>query len=89
MAVSVSSLVINGWSIFVHPVFLDQMEKLIEEVEARKIKDPDNYRFANCTKRLAAIVKLVTKDIPPDDFDTLLQEAVSAKDLFNKAPQPK
>lgn len=59
-------LVINGWSIYAHPLFLDQVEALIEDVEARKKRDPSNYRTKNCTKRLAAITRLVTKDIPAD-----------------------
>jgi toxin YhaV len=59
-------LVINGWSIYAHPLFLDQLEGLIEEVEARKARDPANYRKKNCTKRLAAIARLVTEDVPAD-----------------------
>lgn len=59
-------LVVNGWSIYAHPLFLDQIEELIEEVEARKARDPSNYKKKNCTKRLAAITKLVTEDIPAD-----------------------
>ncbi|WP_425484192.1 type II toxin-antitoxin system YhaV family toxin [Allomesorhizobium camelthorni] len=59
-------LVVNGWSIYAQPVFLEQLECLIEEVEARKLRDPVNYRKKNCTKRLAAITRLVTKDIPAD-----------------------
>ena len=31
-----SPLVVNGWSIYAHPLFLDQLEGLTEEVEARK-----------------------------------------------------
>lgn len=57
-------LVINGWSIYAHPVFLDQLEGLIEEVEARKKRDPKTWRKKNCTKRLAAIFKLVGEVIP-------------------------
>jgi toxin YhaV len=59
-------LVIQGWSIYAHPIFLDQIEDLIEEVEVRKLRDPENYRKKNCTKRLAAITRLVTADIPAD-----------------------
>lgn len=59
-------LVINGWSIYTHQLFLDQLESLIEEVEDRRARDPVNYRKKNCTKRLAAIAKLVTMDIPAD-----------------------
>lgn len=57
-------LVINGWSIYAHPVFLDQIEALIKAVEARKASDPESYRKKNCAKRLAAIVKLITEVIP-------------------------
>jgi toxin YhaV len=59
-------LVVNGWSIFAHPVFLDQLEGLIAEVEARKARDPATWKSRNCTKRLAAIFKLVGGAIPAD-----------------------
>ena len=59
-------LVVNGWSIYAHPLFLDQLEGLIEEVEGRKARDPKTWRKKNCTKRLAAIFKLVTEVIPAD-----------------------
>lgn len=59
-------LVVNGWSIYAHPVFLDQLEGLIEEVEARKARDPKAWQKKNCTKRLAAILKLVIENIPAD-----------------------
>ncbi|ETX10992.1 hypothetical protein OCH239_20285 [Roseivivax halodurans JCM 10272] len=59
-------LVVNGWSIYAHPVFLDQLEDLIEEVEARKSRDPKSWQKKNCTKRLAAIFKLVSENIPAD-----------------------
>jgi toxin YhaV len=59
-------LVVNGWSIYAHPVFLDQLEALIAEVEARKGRDPKAWKSKNCTKRLAAIFKLVSELIPTD-----------------------
>lgn len=59
-------LVVNGWSIYAHPVFLDQLEGLITEVEARKARDPKAWQKKNCTKRLAAIFKLVNENIPAD-----------------------
>jgi toxin YhaV len=59
-------LVVNGWSIYAHPVFLDQLEGLIAEVEARKASAPKDWRKKNCTKRLAAIFKLVSDTIPTD-----------------------
>lgn len=59
-----SPLVVNGWSIYAHPLFLDQIEALVAEVEARKARDPATYATKNCAKRLAAILKLVTQTIP-------------------------
>ncbi|MFC3227987.1 type II toxin-antitoxin system YhaV family toxin, partial [Marinibaculum pumilum] len=58
--------VVNGWSIYAHPVFLDALEELIGEVEARKARDPKAWRTKNCTKRPAAIVRLATETIPAD-----------------------
>jgi toxin YhaV len=52
------SLVINGWQIFAHPLFLRQFEDLLEQVENIRKKNPENYKKKNATKRLAAIVKL-------------------------------
>lgn len=59
-------LQINGWSIFAHPLFLDQLEDLLEQVEALHEKDPANYHKKNASKLLAAIVKLSFDSIPQD-----------------------
>ena len=59
-------LVINGWSLFSHPLFLDQVEALISKVETLKAKDPKTYKQKNSTKRLAAITKLAVEVIPED-----------------------
>ena len=63
---SKAPLVINGWSLFAHPLFLDQLDGLIEEVETRRARDPNTWQKKNCTKRLAAILKLITEAIPAD-----------------------
>lgn len=62
----VAPMVVNGWSIYAHPIFLDQLEGLIAELEERKRRDPKAWQKKNCTKRLAAIFKLVGQDIPAD-----------------------
>ncbi len=59
-------LVVNGWSLFAHPSFLDQVEALIAKVEALKAKDPGNYKQKNSTKRMAAIARLALEIIPED-----------------------
>ncbi len=60
----VTPLVVNGWTVFAHPLFLDQVEALIQEVEALKRKDAEGYVRKNATKRLAAIAKLAFEVIP-------------------------
>jgi len=59
-------LVVEGWTLFAHPVFLDQLESLTTQVEALKRKDPAGYSGKNATKRLAAIAKLAFEVIPQD-----------------------
>lgn len=59
-------LVVNGWSLFAHPLFLDQVEKLLAKVEALKMKDHKAWKQRNSAKRLAAIAKLVLEVIPEE-----------------------
>ncbi len=59
-------MVVNGWTLFAHPLFLDQLERLTAQVERLKTRDPAGYRGKNATKRLAAIVKLALDVIPQD-----------------------
>lgn len=59
-------LVVNGWTLFAHPLFLRQVKILTLKVEALQKKDPKRYTKKNATKRLAAIKKLITEDIPGD-----------------------
>ena len=57
-------LIINGWTIFAHPLFLDTIETLIAQVAKLQQKDPKGYINKNATKRLAAINKLAFEVIP-------------------------
>lgn len=59
-------LQVNGWTLFVHPLFLDQLETLTLQVETLKQKDSKTYLKKNATKRLAAINKLAFEIIPQD-----------------------
>lgn len=61
-----TELVVNGWSIFAHPLFLDQLEALIEAVAGAKRKDPEGYRKKRAAKLLAAVLKIAFEDIPGD-----------------------
>lgn len=57
---------INGWTIYAHPLFLDQIEALATEVEKAKSKDPTGYKNKRASKLLSAILKVALEDIPAD-----------------------
>ncbi|MGB3836235.1 type II toxin-antitoxin system YhaV family toxin [Castellaniella sp.] len=59
-------LLIHGWTVFAHPLFLAQLDTLTQQVEALKKRDPAGYIKKNATKRLAAITKLAFDIIPQD-----------------------
>lgn len=59
-------IVINGWNIFAHSLFLDQLENLLTQVEVLRQKYPQDYQKKNAAKRLAAIAKLAFEVIPQD-----------------------
>ena len=64
-------LVIHGWAVFAHPLFIAQIDILTRQVEALKKKDPRGYIKKNASKRLAAITKLV--------FDVIQQDPTRAE----------
>ena len=57
---------VNGWELFTHPLFLDQLEKLTEAVERARAKDPRGWRKTANAKLLAALRQLVFDTIPQD-----------------------
>ena len=59
-------LLIHGWTIFAHPLFLAQLEVIVQQVEVLKERDPVEYVKKNANKRLAAIAKLAFDVIPQD-----------------------
>ncbi len=59
-------LVVNGWSLYAHPLFLSQVDALVRQVDELRRKDPTGYRTKNPVKRLAAIAKLVLEVVPGD-----------------------
>jgi toxin YhaV len=75
-------LVINGWSIFAHPLFLEQVEDLIGQLETLKTKDPVGYVRKNDSKRLAAIFKLAFEAIPQDPSRTEYRQGNTLGDAY-------
>jgi toxin YhaV len=58
--------VVNGWSIYAHPLFIDQFEALLNAVEKLRAADPTGYRQKKNAKLLAAIVKIAFEVVPND-----------------------
>lgn len=54
----------NGWRLFVHPLFAQQLERLPSQVEALAAKDPETYRSQPATKLLATIRRYILEIIP-------------------------
>ncbi len=59
-------VVIKGWTIFAHPLFIDELDKLITQLSNNKLKDQNTYKTKNSYKILAAIYKLAFDVIPTD-----------------------
>lgn len=59
-------LAVNGWQLFAHPLFLDQLDRLAAAVERTRKKDPRGWRKSANAKLLAALRQLVFEAIPQD-----------------------
>ena len=59
-------MVVNGWHLMAHPLFLDQFEKLGAAVERQQVKDPHGWRKSANAKLLATLRQLVFETIPQD-----------------------
>jgi toxin YhaV len=62
---------INGWALYAHPLFLDQVNRLIDAVEKEKNKRPSDYIHGANAKVLASILKLCTVQLPADPTLTI------------------
>ena len=59
-------MVVNGWKLYVHPLFHHQLIHLVEQVEALAKKNPAAYKEEAATKLLATINRLIREIIPRD-----------------------
>lgn len=59
-------MVVNGWTIYAHPLLLNQLEKLTTAVEKAKAKDPQGWTRTANAKLLAAVRSLMFETIPGD-----------------------
>jgi DNA polymerase/3'-5' exonuclease PolX len=66
---------INGWELFAHPLFLDQLEKLTAAVERAGVKDARGYGKTANAKLLAALRQLIFETIPQDPTRSAIARA--------------
>src|SRR5213082_642708 len=59
-------MVVNGWRLFAHRLFTQQLERLTSQVEALAAKDLEDYRNQPATKLLATIRRYIMEIIPKD-----------------------
>ncbi|ERR1700722_451363 len=59
-------MIVNGWKLYTHPLFRDQLVRLIEQVEALAKKSPSSYKGEPATKLLATINRYIRQIIPSD-----------------------
>lgn len=57
---------VNGWTLYFHPLFQQQLEKLTAQVEALQARDPAGYKEQPATKLLATINRYIREIIPRD-----------------------
>lgn len=72
-------MIINDWSIHVHPLFLSQLNELSKEVERLKAEsgkqgNPEGYHKKSATRHLKAIRKLMLEVIPSDPGHAKFQQ---------------
>lgn len=60
----------HGWSLYAHPLFLNQLERLLAGVERAKKSAPDEWRRKADARTLAAIRALVFDRIPRDPLSS-------------------
>lgn len=71
------ALSVNGWTILLHPLFLDQLAAVAGDVQRARQKDPLTFRKKNSAKRLAAILKLAFEDIPQNPANPIYRQGSS------------
>lgn len=58
--------IVHGWSLYAHPLFLAQLERLTAAVEKARRKDATRYQSTSDAKLLAQLARLAFETIPTD-----------------------
>jgi toxin YhaV len=72
----------NGWKIYLHPLFLAEQEKLIDEVRRARTVNPATYEAKRCTKLLIAMQKMAFLEIPKDPLDSRFRQGKSLGEVY-------
>ncbi len=72
-----SSPRINGWLLLAHPLILVEIERLMQEVQSLKLKNPEDFQSKRQTKLLAAIIELVFTKIPADPENPIYRQGLT------------
>ncbi|MDB5502713.1 MAG: hypothetical protein JWR89_2615 [Tardiphaga sp.] len=62
-------MIVNGWTLYFHPLFVDQVARLIAGVERDRKKHPADYTRKSNAKLLNAIRTITFDRIPQDPAD--------------------
>ena len=62
-------MIINGWTIYFHPLFADQLARVVAATERDRTKIPVHYRTGPNAKLLKAIWTVTLDRIPRDPAD--------------------
>jgi len=75
-------LQINGWKIYFHACFLEQLKTLALEVSALKAAKPDEYMHKKPVKLLAAIRKVIKEQIAADPLNAKFRQGDTLGDEY-------
>jgi toxin YhaV len=62
-------MIINGWTVYFHPLFVDRLARLIADIESERSKNPSAHRTSPKAKLLKSIRTIVLNRIPNDPAD--------------------
>jgi toxin YhaV len=81
-AADIEPIEMNGWTIYAHPCFLDQVDTLITKTQQAQQKYGAAYVDKRCTMVLAAIAKLAFQDIPQDPTRDIYRQGDTLGDEY-------
>jgi len=80
--VSNEAFEVNGWTVYAHPLFLDQLEAMIKAVEKARKKDQRGYKKRRATKLFAAVLRVAFEDVPGDPTRDIYRQVSTRGDDY-------